>query len=116
MQPTALPPLSPAWPATEGVEGTNLGTTTSRDPQYKAGDYINFSQHQAYGSGRWSTSWLRQVLNSSDAEVQFVPATPWSRPGSKAEGFLHSLDPELVKALGKDPQALCAIHYGRIRL
>lgn len=87
--------------ATEGVEGTNLGTTTSRDPQYKAGDYINFSQHQAYGSGRWSTSWLRQVLNSSDAEVQFVPATPWSRPGSKAEGFLHSLDPELVKALGK---------------
>ena len=86
----------------EGAEGTNLGTTTNRDPQYKAGDYINFSQRQASGSGRWSTSWLRQVLNSNDAEVQFVPATPWSRPsGSKTEGFLHSLDPALVKVLGK---------------
>ena len=80
----------------------NLGTTTASDPQYKVGDYINFSQRNAYGSGRWGTSWIRQLLNSRDKVMNFVPATIWSRPArANAEGFLHRLDPELVAVLGK---------------
>ena len=87
---------------TEGSSGTDLGTTTCKDPQYKDGDYINFSQRQAYGSNRWSTSYIRQVLNSKDATVQFVPGTIWSRPVSTTlEGFLHSLSPDVVDVLGK---------------
>ena len=87
---------------TEGEDGTNLGTTTCKDPQYKVGDYIDFSQKQAYGSGRWSTCFARQVLNSEEAILTFVPATIWSRPAATGvEGFLHTIDPELVKCLGK---------------
>lgn len=87
---------------TESDTGTGLGTTTACDPQYRSGDYINFSQRQAYGSGRWSTSWLRQWLNSDAASFSWTPATIWSRPSSGVtEGFLHTLDPELRAVLGK---------------
>lgn len=87
---------------TESDTGTSLGTTTCSDPQYKSGDYINFSQRNAYGSGRWSTSWLRQWLNSDEASFTWVPGTIWSRPSSGVtEGFLHTLDPELRAVLGK---------------
>ena len=80
----------------------NLGTTTASDPQYKSGDYINYSQRNAYGSGRWGTSWIRQLLNSRDKVLNFVPATIWSRPArANAEGFLHRMDPELVAVIGK---------------
>ena len=80
----------------------NLGTTTASNPQYKVGDYINFSQRNAYGSGRWGTSWIRQLLNCRDKVLNFVPGTIWSRPSrANAEGFLHRLDPELVAVLGK---------------
>lgn len=84
------------------ADAVNLGSTTTYNPQYKTGDYINFSQRQAYGSGRWKTSWIRQVLNCRDTIMTFVPGTIWSRPGSATvEGFLHRLDPELVAVLGK---------------
>lgn len=80
----------------------NLGTTTACDPQYKSGEYINYSQRNAYGSGRWGTSWIRQLLNCRDKVLNFIPATIWSRPArANAEGFLHRLDPELVAVLGK---------------
>lgn len=87
---------------TEGNGGTNLGTTTASDPQYKTGDYINFSQRQAHGSNRWKTSYLRQYLNSFDEEVNFVPATIWSRGmATKPEGFLHAIEPALRAVIGK---------------
>lgn len=80
----------------------NLGTTTASDPQYLSGEYINYSQRNAYGSGRWGTSWIRQLLNSRDKVLNFVPATIWSRPArANAEGFLHRMDPELVAVIGK---------------
>ncbi len=88
--------------AQTGSGSTNLGTTTASNPTYKTGDYINFSQRNAYGSNRWSTSLIRQILNSFDATVSFVPGTIWSRPmTTMPEGFLHSIDGNLRACLGK---------------
>lgn len=87
---------------TEGNNGTNLGTTTASNPTYKVGSYINFSQRQAHGANRWSTSFLRQYLNSDEATMTFTPATIWSRPmPTLPEGFLHKLPAELKAVLGK---------------
>jgi len=87
---------------TEGSDGINLGTATARDPQYKSGDYINFTDRQIYGSNRWSTSYLRQLLNSDDAALAWKPGTIWSRNTSATpEGFLHTLDSELRAVLCK---------------
>lgn len=84
---------------TEGNGGTCLGTTSASEA-YKIGDYINYTIRQKYGSNRWSTSYLRQVLNSEDAELQWTPGTIWSRnDDSVQEGFLHSLAPELRAVL-----------------
>ena len=97
-----LTTLESGLATTESDTGTSLGTATCKDPQYTSGDYINFTQRQAYGSGRWSTSWLRQWLNSDAATCVWAPATIWSRPVSGTfEGFLHGLDPELRAVLGK---------------
>ena len=88
--------------ATAGSSGTNLGTATARDPQYKSGDFINFTERQCYGSNRWSTSWLRQLLNSEDAVLNWKPATIWSRNlTGQQEGYLHTIDPELRAVLAK---------------
>lgn len=87
---------------TEGTDGTSLGTTTANSPEYKVGNFINFSQLQAHGNGRWSTSFLRQYLNSDEATMTFTPATIWSRPMTTLpEGFLHKLPAELKAVLGK---------------
>lgn len=97
-----LTTLESGLATTESDTGTSLGTTTASDPAKKSGDYINFSQRQAYGSNRWSTCWLRQWLNSDEATFTFAPKTIWSRPVSGSiEGFLHNLDPELRAVLGK---------------
>ena len=99
-----------------GASGTNLGTATASNPAYKKGDYINFTQRQMYGSNRWLTSYIRQLLNSDDAMLDWKPATIWSRnTTAKPEGFLHSLDTDLRAALCKVRQryALCvADGYG----
>lgn len=87
---------------TSGSDGVNLGTTTAYNPTYKVGDYINYSTRQRQGAGRWSTSFMRQWLNSADATFVFVPATIFSRGVTTSlEGFLHTLDPELRAVLGK---------------
>lgn len=86
---------------TEGTGGTNLGTATLRDPQYKSGNYINFSERNMWGGNRWSTSWIRQVMNSNEAVVSFTPGTIWSRPGTSQAGFLYSLDNDIKSAIGK---------------
>lgn len=85
-----------------GANGTNLGTATAHDPSYKSGDYINFTQRNAYGSNRWSTSYIRQLLNSDDAVLDWKPGTIWSRNlNITPEGFLHTLDTELRAVLCK---------------
>ena len=87
---------------TEGSEGTNLGTTSASNPAYKVGNYINFSMRQASGYGRWSTSFVRQYLNSDEATMTFTPATIWSRPMTTLpEGFLHKLPDTLKAVIGK---------------
>ena len=87
---------------TEGSGGTALGTTTAKDPQYKSGDAMNFSQRNMYGAARWKTSFIRQWLNSWDKNFTFVPATIWSRPvASITEGFIHTLEPEVRNVLIK---------------
>ena len=87
---------------TESDTGTSLGTTTACDPQYKSGDYVNFSQRQANGCNRLTCSYLFQLLNSDEASFTWVPKTIWSRPVSGTpEGFLHSIDPELRAVLTK---------------
>ena len=88
---------------TEGSEGTSLGTATARSPQYKAGDYINFTDRQAYGSSRWLSSFMRQWLNSDEAAMTFTPMTMWSRPVSATlpSGFLSRIDPALKAVLCK---------------
>ncbi len=87
---------------TEGSTGTSLGTTTCKDPQYKSGDAVNFTQRQRYGSGRWKTSFIRQWLNSWDKNFTFVPATIWSMPvAGVTEGFIHTLEPEVRNVLIK---------------
>lgn len=80
----------------------SLGTASGSNPRYRVGDFINFTQRQYYGSNRWSTSWIRQYLNSDEAVFQWTPKTIWSRNVSgTVEGFIHTLDPELQKCLGK---------------
>lgn len=97
-----LTTLDAALETTEGNDGINLGTTTANDPQYKSGDFINFTQRQRYGSNRWSTSFMRLYLNSAEATVTFKRGTIWSRNNSaEVEGFLHTIDPELRAVLGK---------------
>ena len=87
---------------TEGDGGTSLGTTTARNPQYKEGDYINFSERQFYGSNRWLNSFMRQQLNSDEAVMTWTPMTIWSRPmNTLPEGFLHKIDPALKAVLCK---------------
>lgn len=87
---------------TEGNGGTNLGTTTAYDPQYKSGDYINFAHRQAHGCNRLFWSYLWQYLNSDDAAFVWERKSIWSRDlGIAAEGFLHAIDPALRQVIGK---------------
>ena len=87
---------------TEGSSGINLGTTTACNPSFKTGDYINFTHRQRYGSNRWSTSFVRQYLNSDESIMTFVPLTIWSRPISQlSEGFLYTIDEKLKSVLCK---------------
>lgn len=87
---------------TEGSSGTNLGTATAETYAYKSGEYINYTRRQRYGSGRWSTSYIRQVLNSDEAVVTFRPGTIFSRNlAVSPEGLRHALDPELAAVLTK---------------
>ena len=88
--------------AVEGDEGINLGTTTGDNPAYKLGDYINYTRRNGYGAGRWSTSFMRQWLNSDSSPMAWEPKTIWSRPmNTLPAGFLYDLDPALKAVLGK---------------
>ena len=84
----------------EGSGGTDLGSVGNA-----VSGNTNSIQRALLGSNRWSTSALRQYLNSDAAAgTYWAPQTKWDRPPSwvsTANGFLYGLDPDLVAVLGK---------------
>ena len=100
------------WDGT--TECTDLGTFTAQRLDYHTNDgKHNFTERNAYGSNRWRDSVYRQWLNSDAAAVPssdtttisnwWKPATVFDRVpgGAKLAGFLHGLDPTLIKAMGE---------------
>lgn len=84
------------------TDGTNIGTTTGNNPSLLSGDYINFVDRNLYGSNRWTTSYMRQYLNSDESPMAWEPATIWSRrPSTLPAGFLYGLDEGLKAVLGR---------------
>ena len=90
---------------TEGDGGTDLGTTTAYDPQYKVGDYINFAVAAAYGWNRWRDSRVRQWLNSADEIWTYSPYKIWDGIAAGARepvsGFCYRLDDDLRAVMEK---------------
>ncbi len=90
----------------------DLGKFSARDAQYATDTTAhNFTERNAYGSNRYSTSAARQWLNSTGKAVTgtdttlsywWAPQTVFDMPpdGVKLAGFLHGLDPSLVAVLG----------------
>lgn len=96
---------------------TYLGTVTSRDPQYAASvsgtTRVNFTERNAYGTNRYARSAVRQWLNSDGKAVKGADTTfsywwspqdyfdmPPDATDRKLAGFLHNVDPALVRVLG----------------
>lgn len=100
-----------------GDSGTQLGTVTARDAQYKADTVIskvNYSERSAHGSNRYAHSCLRKWLNSNGKAVKgadpafsywWTPSDEFDMPPEenvrKMAGFLHGLDPDLVENIGE---------------
>lgn len=86
----------------EGTEGTDLGTMLIA---VQDASHLNSLHRMRYGSNRWSTSAMRQHLNSAaKAGSVWTPQTPYDRPPSWAAstaGFMHGLDPEFIKICGE---------------
>lgn len=84
----------------EGSDGTDLGSLTN------AGDAtngINSVQRGFLASNRWSTSAIRQFLNSDDAAGSvWTPQTPFDRPPawvSSQAGFKNGLEADFLSAI-----------------
>ena len=81
---------------TAGSDGTDLGNLTPA-----VDGNMNSIHRVGYGSGRWSTSAMRQHLNSRNAAGSvWTPQTNFDRPPSwvsNTAGFMHGLDPEFIK-------------------
>ena len=79
-----------------GSGGTDLGALN-----VAVTGNMNSIHRVGYGSNRWSTSAMRQHLNSAKVAGQvWAPQTNWDRPPSwvsNTAGFMHGLDPEFVK-------------------
>ncbi len=84
----------------EGDIGTSLGDVTNAIV-----DNTNSCQRALLGSNRWSTSALKQLLNSDKAAGTFWKAqTVFDRPPSWAAntaGFLYGMDPDFVSVIGR---------------
>lgn len=84
----------------EGSGGTDLGTLDNT-----VQSALNSCQRALLGSNRWSTSAMRQHLNSNKAKGSvWTPMTVFDRPPSwvtSTAGFLHGLDPEFIKICGE---------------
>ena len=81
---------------TSGSSGTDLGVLN-----VAVTGNMNSIHRVGYGSNRWSTSAMRQHLNSAKVGGQvWTPQTNWDRPPSwvtSTAGFMHGLDPEFIK-------------------
>lgn len=92
-----------------GDTGTLLGTTTANDPQYKAGDAVNFTTRQFYGSNRYKNSISKMWLESDAAGADSGAVASWWEKKtifdiplkSTMPGFLHGIDPEFVSCIAK---------------
>ena len=92
----------------EGSGGTDLGTLDNT-----VHDNFNSCQRALLGSNRWSTSAMRQHLNSGKvAGSVWAPQTNYDRPPSwvtNTAGFEHGLDPEFIKICA-DVELLTALN------
>ena len=83
---------------TAGSGGSSLGTLLKA---VQASSGLNSIERMRYGSNRWSTSAMRQHLNSGKAAGSvWAPQNPWDRAPSwvsSTAGFMHGLDPEFIK-------------------
>ena len=104
----ATTPIETVAP-TAGSDGTSLGTLLVA-VQDASG--LNSIHRMRYGSNRWSTSAMRQHLNSAaKAGSVWTPQTVWDRAPSwvsNTAGFMHGLDPEFIKICG-DVELLTAL-------
>ena len=104
----ATTPIETVTPSV-GSDGTSLGTLLIA-VQESAG--LNSIHRMRYGSNRWSTSAMRQHLNSGKvAGSVWAPQNPWDRAPSwvsSTAGFMHGLDPEFIKICG-DVELLTAL-------
>lgn len=84
----------------EGTGGTDLGTLNNG-----INGKFNSCQRALLGSNRWSTSAIRQQLNSDKAAGSvWTPQTKWDRPPSWVEstkGFLNGCNDDLVNNVTK---------------
>lgn len=80
----------------EGSGGTSLGTLA-----YPVDGDLNSIDRALMGSNRWSTSAIRQHLNSAATKGNvWTPKTVFDRPPvwlTNTAGFMHGLDPEFIK-------------------
>lgn len=85
---------------TEGSAGTDLGTLDNT-----IHDGFNCCQRALLGSNRWSTSAMRQHLNSDKvAGSVWTPQTKWDRPPSwvaSTKGFLNGCNDDLIENVAK---------------
>lgn len=92
----------------EGSGGTDLGTLNNA-----INGNLNSCQRALLGSNRWSTSAMRQHLNSGKvAGSVWAPQTNFDRPPSwvtNTAGFMHGLDPEFIKICA-DVELLTALN------
>ena len=79
---------------TEGANGTSLGTADGKSAN------MNHTHRIRYGSNKYSTSAMRQLLNSDAAAGKvWTPQTIYDRPPTWAatqNGFLAGLDPDFL--------------------
>jgi len=79
---------------TEGANGTSLGTADGKSAN------MNHVHRIRYGSNKYSTSAMRQLLNSDAAAGKvWTPQTIFDRPPTWAatqNGFLSGLDPDFL--------------------
>ena len=107
-------PLEENVAITSGSDGTYLGQV--RVYQFVT-DNVNCGLCGLFGSSRWSTSCVRQRLNSDKAaNTWWQPQTVFDRPtNANADGFLYNMEPEFLNILGmvmKKTQKGRAWNYG----
>lgn len=108
---------------TEGSAGTSLGTATARDPQYKVGDNVNFTDRQIYGEAWPASSANYKWLNSDAPGAASGQVASWWYASDEFDmpvkstlpGFLHGIDPEfreIICAVRKRTAKSIADGYG----